>query len=51
MAASLAPIAETWVILCPKGNFLQVLDLLIFRQPGSAIDARAAAIFTSFYLL
>jgi hypothetical protein len=25
---------------------MQVLDLLIFRQLGSAIDARAAAIFT-----
>jgi hypothetical protein len=50
MAASLAPIAETisgagW-ILCSKSNFLQVLDLLIFRQPGLAIDAKAAAIFT-----
>jgi hypothetical protein len=25
---------------------VQVLDLLIFRQPGLAIDAKAAAIFT-----
>jgi hypothetical protein len=29
-----------------KCDFLQVLDLLIFRQPGTAIDASAAAIFT-----
>ena len=36
----------TRFILCPQGNFMQVLDLLIFRQPGLAIDAKAAAIFT-----
>ena len=29
-----------------KCDFLQVLDLLIFRQLGTAIDASAAAIFT-----
>jgi hypothetical protein len=29
-----------------KCDFLQVLDLHIFRQPGTAIDASAAAIFT-----
>ena len=30
---------------------MQVLDLLIFRQPGLAIDAKAAAIFTLLLVL
>ncbi len=32
-------------------DFLQVLDLYIFRQPGTAIDASAAAIFTLLSML
>ena len=34
-----------------KCDFLQVLDLHIFRQPGTAIDASAAAIFTLLSML
>jgi len=36
--------SEARWILCTKCNFMQVLNLLIFRQPGTAIDASAAAI-------
>lgn len=36
--------SEAGWILCTKCNFMQVLNLLIFRQPGTAIDASAAAI-------
>jgi hypothetical protein len=33
-----------WILRA--SDFMLVLDLLIFRQPGTAIDACAAAIFT-----